>query len=65
MNSYVRSPRVTDRLIEREGNEEEEGITQMEVLMPPRPLHMSLAPTTVEGVGAEATATVLDMVGTF
>ena len=65
MSSYVRSPRVTDHLTETEGKEEEEGIIQMAALMPLRPLRTSLAPTTVEGVGAEDTATALDMVGTM
>lgn len=67
MNSYVRSPRVTDPLTGREEREgkEEEGIIQMAVRMPPPPLYMAVAPITVEGVGAEATATALDMVGTF
>lgn len=75
MNSYVRSPRATDRLTgreEREGKEgrggregrEEEVIILTAVPMPPRPPYMSAAPTTVEAVGAEATATALDMVGT-
>lgn len=38
---------------------------QMAVLMPPRPLYMAVAPTMEEGVGAEDTATALDMVHTF
>lgn len=68
MNSYVRLPRVTAQVTERkarEGKEEEEGIIQITVPMPPLPLYMAVAPTTVEGVGAEATATALDMVLTF
>lgn len=61
MNSYDRSTRVTDQLTEREAREgKEEAIIQMP--MPPHPLYMSLAPTTVVGVDAEATATALDMV---
>lgn len=64
MNSYGRSPRVTDQLTEREEREgtEEEAIIQIAVPMPRLPLHMPLAPTTVVGVDAEATATALDMV---
>lgn len=60
-NSYVRSRRVTDQLTERE-ERGEELITQTAVPMPPHPLYMPLAPTMVGGVGAEATATALDMV---
>jgi len=48
---------------EEEGKEED--ITQMAVPMPPPPLYMAVAPTTVEGVAAEATATAPDMVGTL
>lgn len=59
MNSYVRSLRVTDQLTGREGREE------MAVPMLPRPLHIPLAPTMVGGVGVEATATALDMVGSL
>ena len=59
MNSYVRSLRVTDQLTGREGKEE------MAVPMLPRPLHIPLAPTMVGGVGVEATATALDMVGSL
>lgn len=70
MNSCVKSPRVTDHLTGREEREEREGkeeeaIIQMAVPTPPRPLYMAVAHTTVEGVAAEATATALDMVGTF
>lgn len=64
MNSYDRSPRVTDQLTEREAREgKEEAIIQMPML--PHPLYMSLAPTTVVGVDVEATATALDMVETL
>lgn len=67
MKSYGRSPRVTDLLTEREGIEEEEeaAIIQTAVPMPRHPLHTPLAPTTVAGVDAEATATALDMVETL
>lgn len=61
MNSCARSPRVIDQLTEREGREEE-AIIQIAVPMPLRPRYMSLAPTTVGDVDAEATASALDMV---
>jgi len=67
MNNYVRSPRATDRLTEREEREgiEEQDITQTTVLTHPRPPYMVVAPTTAEAVDAEAIATALDTVGSF
>lgn len=59
MNSYVRSPRATDQLTERE---EVEGIMQTAAPMRLHPLHMPVAPTVVEDVDAEATAIALDTV---
>lgn len=62
MNSYDRSPRVTDQPTGREGKGEE---ATVQMPTPPRPPYMSLAPTTVADAAVEATATALDMVGAF
>lgn len=68
-NSCARSPRVTGQLIgsEANGEREEEGedITQKTVPTPPRLPCEAAAPTTVEGVGAEATASTPDTVLVF